>query len=168
MPFWLTQYETDDQSWEAYEQMQADLAITWISRYLALLSADLEAAPVPTFDGNLFTLADGWVWALTTNDPERQLLAAQLAEFLTTSEYLAAWSEAAGLIPPRPSALAAWGNPVQKALLEQIAPSAQMPPSFDVITILGPVLQQAAVSVLKAEADAITAAQAAVEKVTVP
>jgi ABC-type glycerol-3-phosphate transport system substrate-binding protein len=168
MPFWLTQYETDEQSWQAYEQTQADLAITWISRYLTLLSDDTEAAPVPTFNGDPFTLAGGWTWTLTANDPERQLLAAQLAEFLTTSEYLASWSEAVGLIPPHPSSLAAWDNLAQKTLLEQIAPTAQLIPSFEVTTILGPVLQQATVSVLKAEADAITAAQSAVEKLTVP
>jgi len=168
MPFWLTQYETDEQSWQAYEQMQADLAITWVSRYLTLLPDDTEAAPIPTFNGDPFTLADGWVWALTANNPERQLLAAQLAEFLTTSEYLASWSEAAGLIPPHPSSLTAWDNSAHKTLLTQIAPNAQLMPSLEVTTILGPILQQATVSVLKAEADAVTAAQSAVEKLSVP
>jgi len=168
MPFWLTQYENDQQSWEAYEQMQADLAITWASHYLELLPADSAAAPVPTFNGDPFTLADGWIWTLTTNDPNRQLLAAELAEFLTASEYLASWTEASGLLPPRPSSLAAWDNPSQKTLFEQIIPNAQLIPSLEVITILGPVLQQATVSVLKAEADAVTAAQSAVGKMTVP
>ena len=168
MPFWLTQYETDVQSWEAYEQMQADLAITWSSRYLNLLPEDTEAIAIPTFNGDPFTLADGWVWAISANDPDRQLLAAQLAEFLTTSEYLAAWSEASGLFPPRPSSLAAWKNISQITLLEQIVPTAQLIPSVELISVLGPVLQPATVSVLKAEADAVSAAQTAVEKLNIP
>ena len=168
MPFWLTQYETDQQVWDAYEQQQADMAITWVSRYLQLLPTDTAAAPVPTFDGAPFTMADGWAWALTTHDADRQLLATQLAEFLTTPEYLASWTEAAGLIPPRPSSLAGWENTAEQTLLNQIAPTAQLSPPQEVIDLLGPVLQQAVVSVLKAEMDATTAAQTALEKLNVP
>jgi ABC-type glycerol-3-phosphate transport system substrate-binding protein len=116
------------------------------------------------YDGGTFTLADGWVWALTTNDPDRQLLAAQLAEFLTTSEFLAGWTAAVGLIPPRPSATAAWGEGPYQALVSQIAPIARLIPPLDQIHVLGPILQQAMVSVLKAEADPTTAAETAVTK----
>ncbi|MFN2153202.1 MAG: extracellular solute-binding protein, partial [Anaerolineales bacterium] len=168
MPFWLTQYESDQQAWEAYEQEQADLAITWVSRYLELLPEDTAAAPVPTFDGTPFTLADGWAWALTAHDAERQSLAAQLAEFLSTSEYLASWTEAAGLIPPRPSSLETWESAAQQALLNQIVPTAQLSPSQEVIDLLGPALQAAVISVLKAEEDATTAAQTALEKLSAP
>ncbi len=168
MPFWLTQYETDAQSWEAYESMQANMAITWASRYLQTPLENTMAAPIPTHDGVLFTLADGWTWALTSNNSERQLLSAQLAEFLTTSEYLSSWTAAAGWIPPRPSATAAWTDPLSRVLINQIATSAQLIPSLDVVTVLGPVLQQAVVSVLKAEADPTTAAETAIEKLVNP
>jgi ABC-type glycerol-3-phosphate transport system substrate-binding protein len=166
MPFWLTQYETDSQSWEAYEGTQANMAITWASRYLQTPLNDTSVHPIPTHDGVAFTLADGWAWALTTSDPDRQLLTIQLAEFLTTSEYLASWTAAAGLIPPRPSAADAWTDQPSQALVYQIAPGAQLLPSLDLVTVLGPVLQQAVVSVLKAEADPIVAAELAVEKLT--
>ena len=104
-------------------------------------------------------------WALTTNNPDKQLLTAQLAEFLTTSEYLASWTAAAGLIPPRPSATAAWIHKPSQTLVNQIAPGAHLIPSLDLVTVLGPILQQATVSVLKAEADPTIAAETAVEKV---
>ena len=168
MPFWLTQYETDDQSWEAYEDFQANMAITWISRYLQSPPADTAAAPIPTFDGVAFTVADGWVWALTTNDPDRQMLAVQLAEFLTRSEYLATWTAAAGFLPPRPSAAAAWPDQLSQNLANLVAPSAQIIPSLDIVTEVGAVLQHAVVSVLKEEADSITAAETAVEKLSDP
>jgi ABC-type glycerol-3-phosphate transport system substrate-binding protein len=168
MPYWLTQYETDAQSWDAYEQDQADLVITWTSRYFKTALADTSAVPLVTFDGAPFTLADGWAWALTTNDPDRQLLATQLAEFLTISEYLSSWTAAAGLIPPRPSALASWTHIPSQTLVDKIAPTARLIPSQDIVSILGPILQQATVSVLKAEADPVTAAETAVGKLTNP
>lgn len=168
MPYWLTQYETDDQSWEAYEGYQANMAITWASRYLQTPEENTSATAIPTFDGAPFTLADGWAWALTTRDPERQLLAVQLAEFLTTSEFLASWTAAAGMIPPRPSAAEAWTDQPSQALVGQVAPGAQIIPSLDIVTAVGPVLQQAVISVLKAEADSTTAAETAVEKLINP
>jgi hypothetical protein len=49
-------------------------------------------------------------------------------------------------------------------LINLIAPTAQLIPSLDLITVLGPVLQQATVSVLKAEASPTVAAETAVGK----
>jgi ABC-type glycerol-3-phosphate transport system substrate-binding protein len=164
MPFWLTQFETDDQSWEAYQDLQADMAITWASRYIQTPPADTSAIAMPMYDGGTFTLADGWVWALTTNNPDRQLLSAQLAEFLTTSEFLASWTAAIGLIPPRPNATASWNQQSSQDLINQIAPIARLLPPQDLINVLGPILQQATVSILKAEADPTTAAENAVSK----
>jgi len=164
MPFWLTQFENDEQSWASFLDTQADLAITWTSRYLQAAPADTAAIPILTSDGVPFTLTDGWVWALTAHDPDRQLAAAQLAEFLTTSEYLASWTEAAGLLPPRPSATEAWSDESLKTFANQIASTAQLLPSLEIVTMLGPILQQATISVLKAESDATVAAETAVEK----
>ncbi len=168
MPDWVAQFETDAQSWEAYQAAQANLAIAWASRPLTALPEGSAAAPIPTFDGTPFTLADGWVWSLTATDPDRQLLAAQLAEFLTTGDYLAAWTEAAGVIPPRPGALANWENEQNRALLEQIAPAAQLIPSMDVIIPLGAAIQPAVTTVIEGELDPLTAAQNAAAKLTAP
>ena len=168
MPFWLTQYETDDQAWAAYEEGQAQMVITWASRYLQDTPADAAGAPIPTRDGIPFTIATGWAWALVSPDPDKQALSAQLAEFLTTSEFLAEWTAAAGYLPPRPSALAAWTNISLQTLMNQAALSARLIPSQDVLTALGPVLQQATVDVLKEQADPVAAAEAAVERMGGP
>jgi len=168
MPFWLTQYETDEQSWNAYEENQSEMVITWASRYLKNLPVDSAGAPIPMSDGTPFTLATGWAWALVSPDPGRQAISAQLAEFLTTSEFLAEWNAASGYIPPRPSSLSAWENVSILTLLNQVAPSAQLEPSLDVITTLGPVLRKAAVDILKDQADPVTAAGAAAETLSTP
>ncbi|MFN2153266.1 MAG: hypothetical protein ACK2T5_16815, partial [Anaerolineales bacterium] len=80
------------------------------------------------------------------------------------TEYLASWTEAAGLIPPRPSATEAWSDDGLRTFANQIASTAQLIPSLETVTMLGPVLQQATISVLKAEANATVAAETAIEK----
>ena len=168
MPFWLTQYETDEQSWEAYEENQIEMVITWASRYLQNPPVDATGAPIPTQDGIPFTLATGWAWALASPDPDRQVLSAQLAEFLTTGDFLANWTAASGYIPPRPSALSGWENVSMQTLLNLVAPSARLTPSLDVLTALGPVLETATIDVLKETAGPVTAAEAAIEQLAAP
>jgi ABC-type glycerol-3-phosphate transport system substrate-binding protein len=168
MPFWLTQYESDDQSWTAYRENQTDMVITWASRYMQNPPIDAAGAPIPTSDGNPFSLATGWAWALASPDPDHQVISAQLAEFLTTGDFLAEWSATSGYIPPRPSALSAWANVSMQTLLNQVVPSARLTPSQDILTTLGPVLQDATVDILKEQADPASAAEAAVEALAAP
>jgi ABC-type glycerol-3-phosphate transport system substrate-binding protein len=168
MPFWLTQYETDEQSWEAYEENQIEMVITWASRYLQNPPVDATGAPIPTQDGIPFTLATGWAWALASPDPDQQVLSAQLAEFLTTGDFLANWTAASGYVPPRPSALSGWENVSIQTLLNQVAPSARLTPSLGVLTALGPVLSTATIDVLKETAGPVTAAEAAIEQLAAP
>jgi ABC-type glycerol-3-phosphate transport system substrate-binding protein len=168
MPYWLTQYETDEQSWNAYQENQTDLVITWLSRYLQNLPVDSAAAPIPMPDGIPFTLASGWAWALSSPDPDRHEISAQLAEFLSISAFLAEWNALIGYLPPRPSALSAWESLPIQTLLNQVASSAQLEPSLDVITTLGPVLQKATVDILKDQANPVTAAGEAVETLSAP
>lgn len=168
IPFWLTQYETDDQAWVAYEEGQANLAITRLSRFLQTEPLDTSLATIPTADGIPYTTATGWVWSLVSTDPERQELVAELVEFLTDSEYLADWSLAAGYLPPRPTALTAWENTAYHGILIQIGSSAHLVPSTDIIQTLGPILSESTVDVLKEQTDPATAAQNAIDALTAP
>jgi maltose-binding protein MalE len=168
MPFWLTQYETDAQVWEIYLDNQADMVITWASSYLQDMPADSSMEVLPTFDGVPYTLGTGWAWTLTGIDPAQQALSAELAEFLIAGEFLAEWTAAAGYIPVRPSAAAGWNNMSLGTFVDEVAASARLTPSRDVLNILGPILQQAVVDVLKEQADPISAALTAVESLSAP
>jgi ABC-type glycerol-3-phosphate transport system substrate-binding protein len=168
MPYWLTQYETDEQSWEAFEDNKTVMAISWASHTLQDPQADLSLAAIPTSDGLPYTLATGWAWALVSPNPDRQALSAQLAEFLTTPDFLGAWTEAGGYLPPRPEALLAWENTTYQSLFNQVIPSAQLMPSLDIVTTLGPVLQKATVDILKEQTDPITSAAEAIEELSAP
>lgn len=168
MPFWLTQYATDEQAWAAMIENRANLAITTASRYLSSRPADTTASPLPTPGGDPFTLATGWVWALSARQPQRQELAVQLADYLVESSFLTKWSEASGYLPTRPSALAGWSDNSLQMKVETVVASAQLAPSEDVLISLGPALQNAVVRVLKGEAEPETAAQEAAAPLATP
>jgi len=167
-PFWLTSYETDHQSWGAFQDQGAQMAITWASRYLQTLPPDSMAARLPTPDGTAFTTAVGWSWALASPDPERQALSAELAEFLSIGDYASEWAAAAGYLPLRPSGLSAWENTPLSGLLGQVCSSAVLMPTTDILASLGPVLQQSALEAIKEQSDPAAAAQAAVDALTGP
>jgi ABC-type glycerol-3-phosphate transport system substrate-binding protein len=168
MPYWLTQYETDDQVWETFQEKLADLAVISASRHLGSLIADTNIAQIPTPDGTPYTLASGWVWATPAIEPARQELSIQLAEFLTESSFMATWTEAIGYMPTRPSSLASWSNTSLQSLVELFVLSSRIIPSSDVLMILGPPLEQATVEVIKGQNDPVTAAQNALEALTGP
>jgi ABC-type glycerol-3-phosphate transport system substrate-binding protein len=168
MPYWLTQYQSDELTWEAFMEKRADQVVTWSSRYLGSQPEDSAITTLITPDGKPFTLATGWVWALATSQVDKQELSIELAEFLTEGSFLAAWTEAVGYLPTRPSALAGWTNTQLQETLRPIVNSALLLPPSEVLTSVGPPLQQATVQVLKKQSDPLTAAQAAVEGLTSP
>lgn len=168
MPFWLTQYETDQQSWTAFSEGQTDMVVTWTSRFLSNPPVDTDAAPLPTADGQPFTITDGWVWALASNNPAKQELTAELAEFLTEPVFLGQWTEAAGYLPTRPNALDAWEDVALQSFARQILPSASLLPPQDILTTIGPVLSQATIDVLKDQVDPEVAATNAAQSLAGP
>jgi multiple sugar transport system substrate-binding protein len=168
LPYWITQYQSDEQAWQAFVSGETDMVITWMSRYLTSMQADTAIAPIPTETGELYTLANGWVLALSTPHTDRQTLGAELAEYLTDSDFLSQWSQAGGFIPPQPSALSGWTDGSLQAQVARVAASARLIPSTDLITSLGPPLQEATVAVLKEQSDPQMAARTAIDKVTNP
>lgn len=168
LPFWLTQYTTYEQAWQAYQQGNANLLIGWTSQYLGELPVDTTATAIPTADGKAFTLITGWVWAFSNFRAERRAASIELAEYLTEGEFLARWTAAAGYLPPCRSALEGWSDATLKLLAARIVPSAQVIPRNDLLAALSPVLQQATITVLKEQSDPLSAAQAAVQRLTAP
>jgi multiple sugar transport system substrate-binding protein len=168
LPEWTAQLQTDDQVWESLKQKRANQAATWASHYLTEPMTDTTQAPLPTQSGTPFTLATGWMWALASPQPERQELSAQLAEFLTDRDFLTRWTEAAGVLPVRPSSLQTSPGSVSKLLQSRILLSARSFPPADIMSSLGPVLQQATLQVLKGESNPQAAAQAAAKSLAGP
>ncbi len=171
MPYTLTQYSNDTQVWEAFMSNEFPSAITWSSTYLANIQSaqkDLAMAPIPTINGARFTLATGWSWALAGQDPVRRAMAVRLAEYLVDTDFMAAWSSAAGYLPPREDALQLWKEAELRTTVEQISKSAQLVPPTEMLSSLGPALEQSLVDVLKAQSDPQTAARNVINKIRQP
>ncbi len=163
-PYWLGQFQTDGQAWQGYREPRGTWVVTWSSRYLAELPVDTAAAELPSLGDHAYTLATGWLWAMPDPHPERREMAVRLAEFLTASEFQQEWSAAAGYLPTRPSALAAWNNQSLQSMLNQAALSAETRPANDLVASIGPVLQEAVLQVIKSQSDPLQAAEAAAER----
>jgi multiple sugar transport system substrate-binding protein len=168
MPFWLTQFTNDSQSLEAYNENQVNITVTWINRYLSTLPADTAATPIITQNGRPFTLATGWIWALSNPQSERHPLSIDLAEFLTDSEFLSPWSEMAGVLPPRETALEGWENVALRNMVSMIADSSHLIPPNDVMAVVGPALSQATVDILKRQSTPSRSAVNAIESLENP
>lgn len=168
MPLSVTQYEKDEQSWQAFVQGQSNIVVTWMSRYLQNPPPDAAVTALPTADGKPVTLATGWVWALSSAQTERHQLAAELAEYLSTTDFLTQWNAEEGYLPVRPSSQVTWLMPPVQTLAGEILPEAKLVPSLDVLNTVGPVLKDAIIDVLKNQADPLTSASSAVEKIVQP
>ena len=167
-PELLTAFQNDDQVWEAFTQNRVDVIVTWASRVLQNPAAGTAIAQIPTPLGEPFTLASGWVWALVGSEDEKILLAADLAEFLTDSHFLADWTQASGYLPTRPSSLDLWTEAALKEQIGKIAAASRLIPPSDVMASLEAPLQQAVLQVLTDQAVPLSAAQAAASALTAP
>ncbi|MBN1451359.1 MAG: extracellular solute-binding protein [Anaerolineales bacterium] len=164
IPASVTTFENDEQAWNAFREQRGNLVVSWTSRYLDESTVSLALAPLPGLENGPYTLATGWSWALAGSDPEIQPLAVELAEFLSDSQFLAKWTEAAGYLPTRPTALSSWTDVNAEIILVQIAESAHLLPSQDLLATLGPLFAEATLSVLNGEQLPLAAVQSAVEQ----
>jgi ABC-type glycerol-3-phosphate transport system substrate-binding protein len=150
-PFWLTQYENPAQTWQMFLEGQAPMVANWASRYLQSPDPNLSGKLLLTQEGTSYALAKGWAWAVSTPRPEQMATIVELAEFLSAGEFMAQWSAAAGLLPTRDSALAAWAPSERQILSSQVAPVAEILPSPELRQTYGPALSAAAIALLKQE-----------------
>jgi ABC-type glycerol-3-phosphate transport system substrate-binding protein len=164
-PFWLTQYQTYEQSWQAFTEGRVPMVVAWTSKLFDNRNVDVSGAPLPTKNGDSITLVKGWVWAISTPYADRAELVAELMEFLTTPEFIAQWSAAAGMLPPRASSLAAWSPDAEQALTSQIIAEAIALPPQEKLQLWGQPLADAMVAILKQEQTPQEAMQAVIAAV---
>lgn len=167
-PVWLSEYQTDSQAWEGYTERRADWMVTWSNRYLSESLEDTSAVLLPSLGDEPYTMASGWVWALADPDPNRQALGQRLADYLVESEFLTAFAEPSGYLPTRPTALTGWTEQRTRSLISQIVLSAELRPANDLVSSLGPVLQESALQVIQYKVVPDLQAQAASERLHIP
>lgn len=160
----VVNFDTDEQSWNAFREQRGNLVVTWASRFLNEQTLPLAMGPLPGFESGQYTLATGWSWALAGSNPENQPLAVELAEFLSDSQFLAEWNEAAGYLPTRPTALSSWSEAGEQMVLSQTAEAANLIPGEDVLVTISPLLADATLAVISGELLPSEAAQSIIEQ----
>lgn len=141
---------SDQQVLQAYLGERANMAIYWASNYRA--PDGQFTLPLPGLEETSFSFGTGWVWALAGSNPENQQLAVELADYLIADDFLGNWTNATGYLPTRPSSV----DP-EHVTMDAILESAQLIPSNDILSVLGPVMQDAVVRVLNGEKPEVVA-----------
>jgi ABC-type glycerol-3-phosphate transport system substrate-binding protein len=164
----VLEFETLDDCWPVY--LSAEVAMTNVNSGLYLADRELlmytQFASIPTRDGNVATLSQGWAWAIVTSDPTRQALAVQLIEWLMEPENSAEWNLAAGHLPTRRAAFEVLGTedsyyPFLSKQLEGAHPR----PAGAIYSNVARVLQQGVEKVMTGEATPREAAKALIESI---
>lgn len=158
------EYQNDEQAWNAFLEQRGNLTVSWVSNYLQTQTPLLTLAPLPGLEIGQYTLATGWSWTLAGSTPENQSLAVELAEFLSDSQFLAEWNQATGHLPTRPTALSSRSDAKSKMRLIQTAESANLVPSQELLSIVGPLFAEATLSVMNGEKLPVEAAQSIAEQ----
>jgi hypothetical protein len=110
VPLQSSNMTTFDQSWEAYQNGSANTVQTDSEQFLVERGAGPESgfAGLPGIEEPLVPLIKGWAYAISTPDPARQALTAELLGWLTEGANLGEWSLAAMTLPSRRSAFEQW------------------------------------------------------------
>lgn len=123
----LLDLKTDEDVFQLYRDGRARMVIAWSAQ------KNLPIDTIPPLNAP-HTFADGWMWSLAGAAPEKQQVATELAEFLMEAEFLRRWTESAGYLPTRITQ-----DTPERSVLE----SAQAIPPQEVLSVLGPVLEEA-------------------------
>ena len=102
--------------------------------------------PVPGLGAAPHAFANGWMWALAGSNSENQQVATELAEFLLEDIFLNEWTRESGYLPTR-----IMPANDENAEINAVLESAQVLPSSEVVSTLGPILSQAVSRVLNGE-----------------
>jgi len=172
IPVDIAQIQSEDQAMSLFRDGSVFGVATWMSRFLNG-SGDLQLeerslSPLPTYDGRAFTMATGWVWALSSPDTERQRVAVELARFLTQKDFIEEWTQSAGYLPPYVDALDAWERESMRTVLDEIARSAHILPPGNILVALSGAMRQAVLATLTGQSDPATAAQQAASGLIAP
>jgi ABC-type glycerol-3-phosphate transport system substrate-binding protein len=111
-PATLLETASLEDCWTAYSEGRVAIANVSARRYLAsrdTLKNTGYGAP-PGWNGPAVPVASGWAVAILTTDPVRQRAAAAWIDWLTSTDRLSAWTQAAGWLPATQRAWAGWGS----------------------------------------------------------
>jgi ABC-type glycerol-3-phosphate transport system substrate-binding protein len=151
------------ESWQLFQGGSATSAQTNTDQFLSQrsLGETNSFAPIPGVFDAFAPHAGAWVLVVTTPDPARQAIAAELISWLGSAANMGEWSRQSGHVPARRTAFEAWpADDPYANFLRQQAERAQPFPAEATSAILT-ALADAVSAVVRGESTPAVAAQAA-------
>ncbi|MBN1965692.1 MAG: hypothetical protein JW910_13660, partial [Anaerolineae bacterium] len=152
----LLDYKTPLDYWDDFLSGGLGLAVVDSTTYLGSLGQvpNVAAAPTWTASGDSLTTLDGWVWVLTTADPDRQAQAAVFLAWMMQSDRQQEFTQSFGMLPSRSGEDGAYAQ-----LVETLLSGEQLIVADEVNAAVATALQTALMAVISGEesAEAATA-----------
>jgi len=101
LPQFNTQFTSSDDLETAIADGEIDSVIVWTGD----VSEDFGFTYIPALGDSPYTYADGWVWCLVQKPTTDLDLNIDFMQYLTTPEFLAAWTAESRYLPVRPSSI---------------------------------------------------------------
>ncbi len=108
----LLEYQVTADYWSAFVTGEANIASVDSRTYL-MMKHDVQnvgLVPVPSPTGQPLTMLDGWMWVITTQNPDHQQRALAFLSWMMRVSQHAAFSEALGVVPSQIRALRLWDD----------------------------------------------------------
>lgn len=161
-----SEYEAN---WSRFVSGEAAMIGIDSTTYLSHVGAvqNVGLAPLPTQSGAPITALNGWMWVLTTRDPDRQDQARAFLSWMMRVGEHAAFSEAMGILPSQDRALRLWDNQDYATFAQTMITEAQEIPSAQGNNRAAAALQASVAAVLGG-VSAQDAAEDAIDSVAQP
>jgi ABC-type glycerol-3-phosphate transport system substrate-binding protein len=126
----LLQYTRFDEYWNRFASAEANLIGVDSATYLAHKTTvqNVGLAPIPTLAGTPITALDGWMWVVTTNDPDRQQQALVFLSWMMRISQQSSYTEAFGILPSQHRALRLWNDEQYAEFARTLIASVQIIP----------------------------------------
>ncbi|MDX1991901.1 MAG: extracellular solute-binding protein [bacterium] len=131
-----------------------DLGVISSTQYMRLRSqsAAINAAPVPTVNDEIVTLANGWMWVIPATTADRQQLAARFITWMMDIDRQRSYAEAVTMLPSQESALRGFDRSLGDfMLLDDLLRNAVPVPPENTTSPLMRAMQNALIAVLNGE-----------------
>ncbi|HEX3053654.1 MAG TPA: extracellular solute-binding protein [Aggregatilineaceae bacterium] len=140
-----------DSYWNSFSSGETSMMCLDTRTYLTRKDGvpNVGLAPLPTADGNPLTALEGWMWVLTTHDPDRQDQAATFLSWIMRVNAQAVYLEALGLLPSQQQALSLWDDQDYATFAQTMLTTAQIVPMALRNSSAAAALQLAVASVLE-------------------
>jgi ABC-type glycerol-3-phosphate transport system substrate-binding protein len=147
---------------------EINMAVLDSTTYMDLIAegVDLLSASIPTESGQAVSVVDGWMWVMTTDNTDRQELAASFLNRMMDTSSQREYAEAVHMLPSQRMALLDMApDLVDVELMDSLLDNAVIPLPENAGGSVARAMQNALIAVLSGESTAEEAVQVVIEQV---